>query len=71
MIRALLASDIPYADAAQMPLHVASAFLSDERLNNTRHNKPEDTAKQTKQATQLSSSGITYVATKRKHSVGV
>lgn len=74
IVRALLALDIPYVEAMKMPLNIAHAFLcDDERLENTRHRKkpePPKTEKPTQlpAATSLSSTGITYVATKRSHS---
>ncbi|QQC82994.1 hypothetical protein I9054_012175 [Acinetobacter bereziniae] len=74
IVRALLALDIPYAEAMKMPLNIAYAFLcDDERLENTRHRKQPESKKteqptQLPTATSLSSAGVTYVATKRSHS---
>lgn len=59
---------IPYADALQMPLHLAMALLSDERLDNT-HPKPlpESNAK-SMQKTVPKSNSVKYVSTVRKNS---
>lgn len=68
IIRALLALGIPYIEVMQMPINIAYALLTDERLENTHRSKPVEPVKPIKQATSLSSSGVTYVATRRKHS---
>lgn len=71
IIRALLALGIPYIEVMQMPINIAYALLTDERLENTHRSKPVEPVKPVKpikQATSLSSSGVTYVATRRKHS---
>ena len=63
---------MPYHDAVQMPLDMAIALLSDERLDNTHQRKSKESnaaPAQSKVPSQSNQSeGITYVATKRKFS---
>lgn len=52
-----------------MPLHLAMALLSDERLDNTHQNKPHESNAVPQQSNVPKSSGnTTYVSTIRKHS---
>ena len=52
-----------------MPLHLAMALLSDERLDNTHQNKPRESNVVPQQSNVPKSSGnTTYVSTVRKHS---
>lgn len=63
---------IPYVEAVKMPLDLAAAFLSDERLNNTHQQKTVQpthavppVAKTTATSTTITKS---YISNTRKHS---
>ena len=59
---------IPYADALQMPLHLAMALLSDERLDNT-HQKPIQQSNAISAPKNVSKSeSVKYVSTVRRNS---
>ncbi|RSO82874.1 hypothetical protein EA748_07925 [Acinetobacter ursingii] len=64
----MLQIGVPYHDAVQMPLDMAIALLSDERLDNTHQRKPKESNGAPAQSNVPHSEGITYVATKRKFS---
>ena len=58
---------IPYADALQMPLHLAMALLSDERLDNT-HPKPIQQSNAISAPKNVSKSeSVKYVSTVRRN----
>lgn len=62
---------IPYAEAIQLPLHIAMAFLSDGRQNNTHQDlKKNNVGKQGQSVQQPLSNTVTksYVSTERRHS---
>lgn len=68
LIRALLALGIPYVEALKMPLNLAYALLSDERLDNTHHEKIISKPQSRVPTVSSSSSSTTYISTQRKHS---
>ncbi|MGQ1138703.1 hypothetical protein ACT43S_08220 [Acinetobacter baumannii] len=60
-------ADIPYNQAAKLPLDFGAALLSDERLDNTHQIKSN--APSSKSNAHLNkSNGTTYIAKGRKHS---
>lgn len=67
MIRALLTLGIPFDAIQKMPIDIAIAILTDERPNNTHPKNPRKSRTENTQPS-TSSTGTTYVATKRKHS---
>lgn len=65
---------ISFDQAANMPLDLAYALLSDERLDNTHQNQSNKSNAPAVQSNAISkpkpniSSGTTYVSTQRRHS---
>lgn len=65
---------VPYDQAANMPLDMAAALLSDERLDNTHQQNPPTPTPQSAVTTQTQSNGFstsvtkTYVTNVRRHS---